>query len=79
MSPTVLREGSFRFFFFSREEARMHVHVSHTDGECKFWMEPKIEMAVNQGLTARQLTSIESLIYKNQKEIVHAWNTHFRN
>lgn len=35
MSPTVFREGEFRFYFFSREESRMHVHVSHPDGEAK--------------------------------------------
>jgi len=28
MSPTVFREGGFRFYFFSREESRMHVHVT---------------------------------------------------
>ncbi|MFN7338865.1 MAG: DUF4160 domain-containing protein, partial [bacterium] len=27
MSPTVFREDGYRFFFFSREETRMHVHV----------------------------------------------------
>ena len=26
MSPTVLREGPYRLFFFSREEPRPHVH-----------------------------------------------------
>ncbi|MDP1870247.1 MAG: DUF4160 domain-containing protein [Gallionella sp.] len=48
MSPTVFREGAFRFFFFSREEMRVHVHVAHTDGEAKFWLEPTIELAVNR-------------------------------
>ena len=33
MSPTVFREGGFRFYFFSREETRMHVHVQAADGE----------------------------------------------
>jgi len=28
MSPTIFREKGLRFFFFSREEARLHVHVS---------------------------------------------------
>jgi len=28
MSPTVLKEAGYRFFFFSREELRMHVHIS---------------------------------------------------
>jgi len=36
MAPTIFREGSFRFFFFSREEPKMHVHVSRPDGEAKF-------------------------------------------
>lgn len=36
MTPTVFRDGPFRFFFFSREEARIHVHVSHPDGEATF-------------------------------------------
>ncbi len=27
MSPTVFRERGYRFYFFSREEPRMHVHV----------------------------------------------------
>jgi hypothetical protein len=53
MAPTVFRQGAFRFFFFSREESRMHVHVTHTDGEAKFWLEPQIELAMNQGLSKK--------------------------
>ena len=45
MSPTVFREQGYRFFFFSREEQRMHVHVLSADGEAKFWLEPEIELA----------------------------------
>ena len=33
MAPTVVRDGQFRLFFFSREETRIHVHVAHADGE----------------------------------------------
>lgn len=42
MSPTVFRERGYRFFFFSREESRMHVHVEAGSGEAKFWLEPTI-------------------------------------
>jgi len=42
MSPTVFRIGSFRFYFFSREEEKMHVHVVSPDGEAKFWIEPVV-------------------------------------
>ena len=45
MSPTVFREGGFRFYFFSREETRMHVHVQGQSGEAKFWLDPAIEIA----------------------------------
>ena len=37
----------FRFFFFSKEERRKHVHISCGDGEAKFWLEPAIELAEN--------------------------------
>ena len=57
MSPTVFRHAGYRFYFFSREELRPHVHVHHADGEAKFWLEPKIELARSDGMSARRLTS----------------------
>ena len=35
VSPTLFRHGAYRFFFFSREEVRMHVHVVSASGEEK--------------------------------------------
>lgn len=79
MAPTIFREGSFRFFFFSREEPRIHVHVSHTDGEAKFWLEPHIELAMSQGLSTEQISAAFALIELHHEEIVHAWDRHFGN
>jgi hypothetical protein len=79
MAPTVFRDGSFRFFFFSREEPRIHIHVSHTDGEAKYWIEPKIELAMNQGLSQKQLNEALFLVEGHHKEILNAWHTHFGN
>jgi hypothetical protein len=62
MSPTVFRDGPFRFYFFSREEARMHVHVSCADGEAKFWLEPAVAMAQNYGLSDRQIRDAQALV-----------------
>ena len=56
MSPTIFREKGYRFFFFSREETRMHVHVHSGDGEAKFWLEPEIELARNLGFSFLQIT-----------------------
>lgn len=77
MSPTVFREGPYRFFFFSREEERMHVHVQSADGEAKFWLEPKIELARNHGLSDQDLGRIEKVINERQQEVRDAWNSHF--
>ena len=46
MAPTIVRDGQFRLFFFSREETRIHVHVAHVDGEAKFWLTPQVVLAI---------------------------------
>jgi hypothetical protein len=63
LSPTVFREGEFRFFFFSRVESRVHIHVSHPDGEAKFWLKP--------------IKNAQRLVESRQQEIIDAWNNYF--
>lgn len=41
VAPTIVRDGQFRLFFFSREETRIHVHVANPDGEAKFGLTPE--------------------------------------
>ncbi|MBI3299292.1 MAG: DUF4160 domain-containing protein [Elusimicrobia bacterium] len=77
MSPTVFRYKSFRFFFFSREETRMHVHISCPDGEAKFWLEPTIALCDNYGLSPRVLRELQGVIEQRKDEIIAAWKKHF--
>ena len=77
MSPTVFREGPFRFFFFSREEERLHIHVQSADGEANFWIEPKIELAKSYGLNEQALGRVEKMIGERKQEIRDAWSSHF--
>ena len=77
MSPTVFRESGFRFYFFSREEPRMHVHVQCAEGEAKYWLEPAVELAQNYGLNERQLRSVRALIEAHADDIRNAWAKHF--
>ena len=77
MSPTIHREGGYRFFFFSREETRPHVHIHSTDGEAKYWLEPKLELAKNYRLTKIQLKEIERIIERHYDGFKTAWNSHF--
>ena len=79
MSPTLFREDGYRFFFFSREESRMHVHIYCGEGEAKFWLEPQIELARNYGLSRQQLKTIEKIIEERQNEIRNAWQKYFAN
>jgi hypothetical protein len=55
----------------------MHVHVHAPQGEAKFWMEPKIELANNYDLNSRDLKSVQRLIEEHQDEIREAWKAHF--
>ncbi len=78
MSPTVFRQRGYRFFFFSREEARMHVHVYCADGEAKYWLEPSVELARSFRLSGQQLTEIRSIVEVHQDELKTAWEVFFR-
>jgi len=77
VSPTIFRAGPFRFFFFSREEPRPHVHVQSPDGEAKFWIDPEIELAKNYQLSEKDLAKVRRLIESHEEEIRDAWNRHF--
>ena len=77
MSPTIFKEHGFRFFFFSREENRMHVHVVSGDGEAKFWLEPEIELTKSCNYSKKQLKAVELLVKEHYNEIIDAWKQHF--
>ncbi len=77
MSPTIFRDGSFRFYFFSREEPRIHVHVTCPDGEAKFWLEPAVALAQNHGLSDQQVRAAQRLVEEHIGEIRSAWTKHF--
>ena len=58
MSPTVFRYKNYRFFFFSREETRKHVHVSSPEGQAKFWIEPVVALADYSGFRINRLENL---------------------
>lgn len=77
MAPTICRDGEFRLFFFSREETRIHVHVSHPDGEAKFWLTPDIHLAVNIGLSPTKIRQAQAVVTAHLPEIEDAWRRYF--
>ncbi len=77
MSPTVLREKGYRFFFFSREEERIHIHIFCGDGEAKVWLEPQVELAKQYGLSDKQVVEILEIVQRNKDVIRDKWRQHF--
>jgi hypothetical protein len=77
MSPTILKNGPYRFFFNSREESRMHIHIATADGTAKFWLEPIVALANYHNLNSKDLRKIERIVRQRQDEFITAWRHHF--
>ena len=72
--PTVLRDGPFRFYFFSHDIIEPpHIHVDRDDLSAKFWLEP-VALAANFGFTPRDLRRIHALIVQNRAALLEVWH-----
>lgn len=76
MSPTIMRIGSYRFFFNSNEESRMHVHIQTPEGVAKFWLEPIVGYADSFNLSERTLRELAKLVEENADAFKKAWKKH---
>ena len=76
-SPTVLRVRGYRFYFFSREERRPHVHVQHASGEAKIWLDPEVALAAVYGLSDTRAAMAVRIAKEHEREIRAAWRAHF--
>lgn len=75
--PTILRDGPYRFYFYSHEPNEPpHVHVDRDDMSAKFWMDP-VSLARNFGFAARELRRIQSLVEENRSELLEDWHGYF--
>jgi len=73
MSPTIMRIASYRFFFNSNEESRMHVHIQTPDGVAKFWLEPIVAYADSYNINQRTLRELARLVEENADAFKKAW------
>ena len=75
--PPVLREGPYRFFFYSGGWGEPpHVHVERDDQVARFWLDPVILM-VSGGLRGHELRHVERIARQNQVLFLEAWNDYF--
>ncbi len=77
--PTIFRAAGprFAFLFFSREEARLHVHAIGPEGEARFWLEPEIGVARNFGLSEREIREALRFVEEHENEVRAGWRKHF--
>ena len=77
MSPTVLRSGPYRLFFFSNEGTEPpHVHIQRERMLAKFWLAPVL-LARSTGFAPQELRRIERLVVENEQSLLEAWNEYF--
>ena len=55
----------------------MHIHVVSNGAEAKFWVEPSIEMAVNNGFSNIEIKELGKIVKENENKIRNSWNAHF--
>lgn len=74
--PTVFRYKKYRFYFSSRENSLIHIHVESGDKNAKFWLDP-VALSKNVGYRTRELKEIEELILENLEILKEKWYEHF--
>ena len=75
--PTVLREGPYRFFFYSADsEEPPHVHVERDENKAKFWLDP-VRLEDNQGYGRRELNRNRKIVEENVADLLRCWNEFF--
>ena len=78
--PVVLRQSGYRFHFFSNEgdpREPVHVHVTRDGKDAKFWLQPVIALAYNDGFTERAVVELARIVAARRTEIEKAWHDHF--
>ena len=75
--PTIFRFGQYRFYFNSREESRMHIHIDSTAGTAKFWLEPIVALEVYYNMKSKELSEIEEIVKEKKYEFVREWKKYF--
>ena len=79
--PTVLRQGPYRFFFYSSDgDEPRHVHVERDECVAKFWLEP-IRLQGRGGFRKAEISRIIEVIEEHREELVEElveeWNEYF--
>lgn len=77
--PTILRIGSYRFFFYSNENGEpLHIHIQRENALAKFWLNP-VTLASSTRFQSIELRELQKLVIENKAVFVERWNEYFKN
>ena len=75
--PTVLRDGPYRFFFYSSDGGEPpHVHVRSGNQIGKFWLDP-VQLQRSGGLQRSEVRRIARIIERHQSYLMEMWDEYF--
>jgi hypothetical protein len=75
--PTVLRDGPYRFFFYSGDRNEPpHVHIERDDGEAKFWLDP-VRLERSRGFARKEIHQIQAIVEENRQHLLDRWHEYF--
>jgi hypothetical protein len=75
--PTVLRIGSYRFYFYSHEPNEPpHIHIDRDGCSTKFWLR-KVALADNLGFGKKELNELNKMVSQHQQYLLDQWHGYF--
>ncbi|WP_371398044.1 DUF4160 domain-containing protein [Fretibacter rubidus] len=74
--PTVLRWKGYKFFFYSDEEDRPHIHIIKQNAQAKYWLND-VEFVKAEGFSQKELNVLFKKVAEEQDLFLERWNDYF--
>jgi len=75
--PTILRIGSYRFFFYAGDrEEPPHIHVERENNKAKFWLIP-VRLQSSWGFNRQEINYIQRLVNEKREDLLRGWDEYF--
>lgn len=76
-TPTVLRDGPYRFFFDSGDrDEPPHIPVERDDCEAKFWLDP-VRLERSRGFPRKEISQVQAIVERSRRNLLDQWNEYF--
>ncbi len=74
--PTALRDGPYRFFFYSSDCGEPpHIHIERDENIAKFWLLP-VRLSHSGGFPRAEIVRVQCMVFERQFALMEAWNAY---